>query len=221
VNGAKNGKENCEMIKLYGVVDSRALRCLWMLEELGVPYEQVPVTYRGGGTRTPDYLKVNPNGHVPAIQDNGTTLFESMAINLYLAMKYNKGMWPATLEDQARCIQWSVWGMTEVEPPALQVLLNTVFLPEDKREPAKLEHGKHAVQAPLSVLNAALEGKSWLVGNTFTVADLNVAAILSWLRVSKMEISNHPLVDQWLKVCTSRPALKQAQGKKLSPRPAA
>ena len=74
------------VLKIYGVALSRAGRTLWMAEELGLPYEHIKTTFTGG-TRTPEYLKINPNGHIPAIDEDGFTLWESMAINLYLAKK--------------------------------------------------------------------------------------------------------------------------------------
>ena len=81
------------MIKLYGIPRSRTMRPLWMLEELGLPYENVKVSFVNE-TRTPAFLKVNPNGHIPVLQDGDLTLWESMAINLYLARRYDKGLWP-------------------------------------------------------------------------------------------------------------------------------
>jgi glutathione S-transferase len=120
------------VIKLYGIPQSRAARCLWMLEELGVPYENVPVSFLGD-VQKPEYLKINPNGHIPALDDDGLVLFESLAINLHLARKYGKGLWPASLDDQSRAIQWSLWAMTEAEPPVMKVLLNRAFLPAEKR----------------------------------------------------------------------------------------
>src|SRR5579863_1825837 len=113
------------MIKLYGTSMSRAGRCLWALEEVGAKYERIPVGFADGGTRKPDYMKINPNGHVPSLDDNGTIIWESMAINLYLAEKYGKnGLWPAKVEDHARAYQWSFWAMTEVEPHLIAVMMN-------------------------------------------------------------------------------------------------
>src|SRR5262249_40964833 len=97
------------MIKVYGVAMSRAFRPLWLLEELGVPYEHVKTSFIGE-TRTPEFLRLNPNGHIPVLQDGDLTLWESMAINLYLARKYDKGRWPKTVEGEGRAYQWSVWG---------------------------------------------------------------------------------------------------------------
>src|SRR5260370_35061739 len=123
------------MIKLYGSSMSRSARCLWALEELGLKYEHNPVSF-DGGTRTPDYLKINPNGHIPALDDNGVILWESMAINLYLAEKYGKApVWPATVEGRGAAYQWSFWGMTEVEPHLITFLMHRMFLPAVQADP--------------------------------------------------------------------------------------
>ena len=197
-------------IKLYGVSGSRALRSLWMLEELGLPFEHIKTDFKGGGTRTPDYMKINPNGHIPALQEDGLTLFESMAINLYLAMKYNKGLWPLSVEDQARAIQWSFWGMTEVEPHLLQVLLNRVMIPPDRRDETRAQKALDTLKHPFNVLNEALAGHTWLVGSTFSVADLNVSAILSWVKPCKVDLSACSNLDRWLSSSLDRPAFKAA-----------
>jgi len=200
-------------IKIYGIVRSRALRCMWMLEELGLPYEQVPVAPREG-TRTPEFLKINPNGHVPTLQDGNLTLFESMAINMYLAMKYNKGLWPASLEDQARCAQWSFWGMLETEAHLLSLLRNRLLLPENERNEAEAKEAIEGLQAPLRVINDHLAGKANLLGDAFTLADLNVAGVLNWALRTKVDLSAYPDLSRWLRACTSRPAFKAALAKK-------
>src|SRR5579884_3802564 len=138
------------MLKIYGVPRSRAFRTLWMAKELGLDYENVPVNFADGATRTPDYLKINPNGHIPAIEDDGVVLWESMAINLYLAKKYGEGsLYPVRLDDEARAWQWSFWGMTEVERPVLTAMFHRALLPEDKRDAALADQCERELQAPL------------------------------------------------------------------------
>ena len=122
-------------LKIYGVARSRAFRTLWMAKELGLDYEHIKVDFATGETRRPEHLALNPNGHVPVIDDDGFILWESMAINLYLAKKYGKdGIYPALLADEARAWQWSFWGMTEVERPVLTALFNRAILPEHQRD---------------------------------------------------------------------------------------
>jgi glutathione S-transferase len=198
------------MIKLYGVPRSRALRSLWMLEELGLPYENVKITPMVD-TRTPEFLRINPNGHVPVLQEDGLTLCESMAINLYLARKYDKGLWPKTLEDEGRAFQWSVWAMTELEDPILTALRNRVLLPEEQRDAQKADDAAQRFVAPLKVLDGAFAGKTYLLGDTFTVADVNVASVLMLAPVASLDLSSATNAQAWLGRCTSRPALARAQ----------
>lgn len=201
------------MITLYGVTRSRTLRCLWMLEELGVPYEHVKTQFATGETRSPDFLRINPNGHVPALRDGDLTLFESLAINLYLARKYGagKGLWPRTTEDEGRTFQWSIWTMTELEEPVVTTLVHRTFLPPDQRDPAKADAAAGRFGKPLAVLDGALAGREYLLGPTFTVADLNVAAVVSWAPMAGLDLSPAPNVAAWLGRACGRPALARAQ----------
>ena len=206
------------MIKLYGVPQTRAGRCLWMLEELGVPYELVPIGARGlDEAKQPSYLAINPNGRVPALDDEGLILFESLAINLHLARKYgvSKGLWPAAPDDQSRAIQWSLWTATELEPHVIGYLLNARLLPEGQRDAAKAKAAQEALPRPLAVLDGALAGRQHLLGGGFTVADLNVACVLNvgW-RLKAFDAAGHPNVRAWLERVTAREAQVRAAAKR-------
>src|SRR5438132_472148 len=143
------------MIKLYGIPRSRTMRPLRMLEELGLPYENVKVSFVND-TRKPEFLKINPNGHIPVLQDGDLTLWESMAINLYLARKYDKGLWPKTVEGEGRAFQWSLWAMTELEEPTLTALMHRMFLPAEQRDPKKADDAAERFKTPLRVLDGVL-----------------------------------------------------------------
>jgi len=199
-------------LKIYGVAQSRAYRALWMAEECGVPYEHVKISTQGGATRTPEFLAVNPNGHIPAIDDNGLKLWESMAINLYLAKKYGKDLAPRTVEEEGQALQWSFWVMTECEKHILQALFHRAMLPPDKRDEKVVAASVEALKAPMQVLEDALKkGNGHLVGGRFTVADLNVASILSWARPARIDFSHVPKAADWLKRCAERPAAREAR----------
>lgn len=198
-------------LKIYGIAASRAFRCLWMAHELGLDFEHVPIDFATGAHREASYLAVNPNAKIPAIDDDGLVLCESMAINLYLAKKHGQGLWPETLADEARAWQWSFWVMTEIEKSLLTALFHRFIYPEDKRDPAVAEASLEEIQAPLKVLDAALEGRDYLLGGAFSVADLNVAAVLSWARLGQIDLSATPAVDNWLGRCLDRPAAERAR----------
>ncbi len=200
------------MIRVYGVSSSRALRSLWAIEEVGQPYEHVP-THFIGDSKKPEYLAVNPNGRVPALVDGDLTLFESMAINLYLARRYDGGIQPKTPADEARATQWSFWGMTEIEPHVMQMLLHKIMLPEAQRSPANVKAAEEAIERPLRVLDSALAGRSHLLGGGFTIADLNVASVLAMVRLVGYDVSRFPNVKRWLDACLARPAFARARSK--------
>ena len=126
-------------LTIYGAAASRTSRVLWLAKELGLQYEHVPVNNRNGDTRKPEHLKLNPNGHVPVIKDDDLILWESLAINNYLAKKHGGPLAPANLKEEAQINMWSMWALTELEPPGVQMLMHTLFLPEDKRNPAVLK----------------------------------------------------------------------------------
>lgn len=199
-------------MKVYGVVASRALRTLWMCAELGIDHELVTTDVRNGDTRKPDYLKLNPNGHVPTLDDNGFILYESMAINLYLAQKHaDKGLWPSDLKSQALCYQWSFWVMMECEGLLLQVLQHRVLLPADRRSEDKALQAIENLQKPFKVINDYLAGgRSTLVGDKFSVADLNVAAVMNWSKGAKVDLAAHPNLMNWMNATTGRPSFKAA-----------
>jgi glutathione S-transferase len=161
--------------------------------------------------KKPQYLAINPNGRIPALVDDDLTLFESMAINLYLAKKYDGGLQPKSDEDEARAVQWSFWGMTELEPHLLKILMNRVLLPEDQRDAAEADAGTAALEAPLRVLDGALAEHSHLLGDSFTIADLNVASVLSWASFVGLDLSGFARVKAWFGTCLGRPAADRAR----------
>ena len=196
-------------IKIYGVARSRAARVLWMAKELGLDYEHIKVDFATGETRRPELMALNPNGHVPVIDDDGFILWESMAINLYLAKKYGAGgLYPSGLQDEARAWQWSFWGMTEVERPLLTALMNRAVYPDNQRDAAAADAAEKALAQPLGVLEGALARSANLLGARFTVVDLNVASILAWARPAQIDMAAFPKVAEWLKNCAERPAAR-------------
>ncbi len=201
------------MTTLYGTSQSRAPRSLWALEELGVKYDHVPTGVPE--TRTPEHLKRNPNGHIPVLEDGGHHFWESMAINLYLAEKYGKApFWPASVADRGHAYQWSFWAMTEVEPPLMTILMHKLFLPAEQRSAKALSDAAGALGAPMAVLDAHLKGRAYLLGNDFTIADLNAASVLSMAAFAQHDLSSTSTAKAWLDKCLARPSFKKASAMK-------
>ena len=133
----------------------------------------------------------------------------------YPDVKYNKnGLLPASLEDRARVDQWSYWGMLELERHLLIILVDMFMTPPDKRNPAAVAEAQKALPKPLGVLNSHLQGRDYLVGSGFTLADLDVASVCSWAKLVKYDLEPTPNVKAWLDRCLSRPAYKAARGGK-------
>jgi len=205
-NGTKQAMSS---LKIYGIARTRAFRALWMAKELGLDYEHDPVEIGDAGARTPEFLAINPNGRLPVIADGGFVLFESLAITMYLAKKHSPGrLYPASLEGEARTWQWSLWAVTEVDRGVNIWSLHAVRLPEPERDAGKLTEALKVLVAPFKVLDAAVSATPYLLGNDFTVADLNVAAVVS--RAIEMDLGTTPNLKAWLTRCLDRPAAREA-----------
>lgn len=199
--------------KLHGSSRSRSARSLWALEELGVQYDHNPTP--PADAKSAAHLKLNPNGHVPVLEDDGVVLWESMAINLYLAEKYGKNkLWPAEPAAHAEIFKWSFWAMTEVEPHLITILRNRVLNPPEQRDEKAAAAAVEALKAPMNALEESLKGKEYLLGKNFTIADLNVAAVMSWIPMMRLDISAWPSVQAWLNKCLGREANKKVRGLK-------
>ena len=197
-------------LRIYGIARTRAFRALWVAMELGIDYEHIPLEIGSAGARTAEFLAVNPNGRLPAIDDGGFVLWESLAITLYLAKKHATGrLYPATLEGEAKAWQWSLWSVQEVDRGVNIWSLHAVRLPPEDRDPQRLAEALGVLAPPFKVLDGALARSAYLLGDDFTVADLNVAAVVS--RAIDMDLSVTPHIGGWLRRCLERPAARAAQ----------
>jgi glutathione S-transferase len=197
------------MIRLYGQARSRASRSLWMLEEIGIPYERVPIRPHSE-SRAPDFLSINPNGRIPAIDDDGFILWESLAINLYLAERYaGAPLWPAEVKERARAYQWSFWAANEIEPRIVSIAIALAKKPQDEEAlTARLSQ----LAAALRILDDKLANSAHLLGEAFTVADLNLAATMrepgetGVADIEAIDLAPIANVARWLDRCGARPA---------------
>ena len=196
-------------LRIYGIARTRAFRALWVAKELGLDFEHLPIEIGDDGAKSPEFLAINPNGRLPVIVDGDFVLFESLAITLYLAKKYSSGkLYPGTLEGEARAWQWSLWAVTEVDRGVNIWSLHAVRLPPAERNSALREEALKVLASPFKVLDAAVARQPYLLGNEFTVADLNVAAVIS--RAVDMDLSAWPHLKAWLTRCLDSPAARDA-----------
>jgi glutathione S-transferase len=197
-------------LTIYGIPQSRAFRVLWCAKELGLDYDNVAIQPRASAMPE-SYRAVNPMMRVPAIDDRGFVMRESLAINLYLARKYGAGtLWPAAEELQARAIMWSFWAATETERPAIDVYFHRLRLPPAERDAAVADRAETALAAPFSVLDAQLRATGQVLGPDFTIADLNIASVIWLLTRAPFSWEPYPSVRGWLERALARPAAAAA-----------
>jgi len=198
-------------MKLYYVPRTRAGRARWMLEELGVPYQLVRLDPSKKENRQPDYLAVHPLGHVPALTDGDTHLIESAAIVMYLADKFaDKKLAPAPgTAERGQYYQWISFAMTTVEPPLVDIMMHTRFLPEDQRNPKALEKARERLKEVCTMIEKRLEGRQFVAGNQFTAADLVLGGVLGWGAMMGA-ITGYPNIERYVKSIQDRPAYKKA-----------
>jgi glutathione S-transferase len=195
-------------LKLYGGTKNRGRRCYWMAKELGLEIEAIEIDLHTGQHKSPDFLKINPNGHVPVLDDDGFILHESLAINLYLAKKAGGPLAAASLQEEALFMQWSLWVISEVERHLITILEHRMILPEGERDAALADAAWEKLQKPLGVLEQTLSSRDYLVGNRFTAADLNVSIAMSLIPRLSLDITRYPNTRAWLDTCLGRPAGK-------------
>jgi len=179
------------MIKLYGGAMSRASIVKWYLEELQAPYEFQLLDMKAGEHLQPEFLGLNPFGKVPAIADGDFQLWESGAILLYLADKYEQ---VKTAEERAIASQWVLFANATLGPG--------LFVAESReKETPRLLGG----------LNKILENQSYITGELFTVSDVAVGTILGYaVLMLKMSYADYPAIEAYLKRIGDRPAYQKA-----------
>ncbi len=215
------------MLKIYGVYRSRATRPLWLLEELGMPYDHVPViqAYRLAdphnanaplNTASAAFLAINPMGLVPAMDDGGFVLHESLAITLYLAKKYGSDLAPRDAREDAMMMQWALFAASSVEAPALSIQTCYGNNSEATVEgAAKIDTAVRTLARPFGVLDKHLHLNSYMVGNRFTAADIIMAEVVRYAQGHASLLSTYPHIKTWLEVCQARPAFKTVWERRL------
>lgn len=193
------------MMKLYGAPPTRALRVIWLLNELGLEYEMLPVDVLQGENQQQDFLALNPAGKVPVLVDGSLVLTESAAIQLYLADKNPQaGFIPEAVEDRAHMYRWIFFLVTEIEQPLWRIARHTFLYPEEKRLPQDVDLARQECVEMVAVLERHLEGREFMVGNRLSVADFNAAYTLDWANEEKL-LDGAPRLREYLKSMYARP----------------
>lgn len=204
-------RKGLNMLSLYGSPRSSAGRCFWCLEEIGVGYQNIAVDMKNKEHKSESFLKLNPNGKVPLLVDGDLVLFESMAINFYLAEKYKPSLLGTTSAEKALTHQWSFWALSELQDPLIQVLIQKIFVPDDKKDQNLIERKLSLLPDLFSVLQRTLLNRKYLAGDDFTLADLNTGSVVQIAAMIGYDLSPFPAVKLWLAALEDRPASKRVQ----------
>lgn len=216
------------MLKIYGVYRSRATRPLWLIEELGIPFELIPIIqgYRlpepmapGApiNTLSPEFLSINPMGSIPSMDDDGFVLHESLAITLYLARKYGGELGPKDIAEEGQMVQWSLFGATSVETPALKISATIAGgRAETEEGKADIEVAARTLKRPFDVLEKHLSQNSHMVGGRFTVADINVGEVVRYAQGYAPLFDSRPALKAWIEAAQARPGFKAMWDKRTA-----
>ena len=195
------------MIKFYFNLAPNPMKVALLLEELGAAYEPIPVDTRKGEQFTPEYLAVNPNGKVPALVDEGTVVFDSNAILLYLAEKSGRFLPEATPAGRAELLSWLMFVASGIGPYSGQAVHFRHHAPEPKEY--ALNRYDFEAERHYKILDARLGKQRYMVGATYTIVDM---AVWGWARLvphvmgSEQAWSKLPNVKRLLEEISARPA---------------
>ena len=190
-------------MRLYHLPPSRSARVLWLLEEIGEPYDLTVL--KGEDRKTDEHRRRHPLGRVPVLEDDEGFLFESAALCLQLADVYPDAQlnWPLATHERGLVYQWTVFAMTELEPAIVEVRRHR----EDA--PARAQAGIERFQAAAAAVEQALDGHDYLVGERFSVADLVCGAVLIFAKSSGLT-DELPNITAYLERLEARPARQRA-----------
>jgi glutathione S-transferase len=215
------------MVTIYGVYRSRASRPIWLLGEIGMAFAHVPVIqgYRlpdphaagsALNTTSPAYLAINPQGQIPCMTDGDLTLTESLAITLYLAMTYGGDLGPRDAAETALMAQWALHAVSAVEGPAIDILYARVDFGATAQADDIIAAAAQKLQRPFARLDAHLAVHPYLVGDRFTVADINTAEIVRYAQGHAAAFADFPALTAWLDRVQARPAFQAMWAKRTA-----
>ena len=193
-------------MRLYHVPNSSSQRVLWLLEEIGEPYDLTVLGDRASRLDDPEHMARHPMGRVPVVENDGEFIFESAAICLQIADSYpSAGLIPPLgTQERGLVYQWSLFAVTEIQAKMIQSRMSR------ESDPQGSETAKESLLEAARVLEKALDGHDYLVGNRFTVADILVSATLAAVR--RLDVAELPPgLNAYLDAMDARPAKQRAE----------
>ena len=193
-------------VVLYHHPYSRAANVIWMLEEIGVGYELRFVDIMKGGQKAPDLVVLNPMGKLPVLTDGDVVVTESAAIALYLADRYSPGNLAPAFDDPARgtYLRWSLFAPSVIEPG--------IMAKTNKWEFKTSQAGWGSYDAMVAAMESAVAGKSYLLGDRFSMADVVFGGTVRYMLRFKM-LEPTPTLTAYSERLGARPALQRSEAK--------
>ena len=198
-------------MKIHHAPNTRSVRAIWLMEELGLPYEIEMYKLGDPAMRAPDYLKVHPMGRVPALEDGDVTVFESGAIVEYLLARHGEGqLRPAAASPEfPSYLQWLHYAEGMIMPPVNTIVVETILLPPERRNGGNVARATKLLGRMLSAVDAHMDGREYLAGD-FSGADIMTGHACTVARRLGADVSDKPNVEAYIERCNARPALQRA-----------
>lgn len=198
-------------MKIYHAPNTRAVRVVWLFEELGLPYELESFKLGDPSMRAPDYLKVHPMGRVPALDDGAVTIFESGAIVQYVLAKHGAGRLVPDVDSPefAAYLQWLHYAEGMIMPPVNTIVVETILLPEERRNQTNVDRATKLLTRMLGAVESGLEGREFLAG-AFSGADIMTGHACIVASRLGADLSGAPNVAAYVERLNARPALQRA-----------
>lgn len=186
-----------------------------VLEELSVPCERVRVDLKKHETQAAEFLRVNPNGKVPVLIHDGTAIWESAAITLYVGEIFGvaKGLYPEPGPERGAAMKWVVWANVTLGDAFGRWVRNTSdWVPAEQHNAKAAAAAESDVRNCLRILDQALAGREYLLAG-YTLADTHVNSLIDWLRYMKVDFSDYQRLNAWSGRCAARPAYGRVMGR--------
>jgi glutathione S-transferase len=216
------------LITIYGVYRSRASRPLWLLGEIGMEFEHVPViqAYRLGdavapdaplNTNSPTFRRLNPMGQIPVMRDEDLILTESLAMTLHLAQNYGGALGPQDADEQGQAVNWAFFGATAIEPYSLEIM-QTINRGEAETPEGRdiIDRASGPLHRALGRLERHMSGRDHVMGDRFTVADIILAECIRYAQSLPELVAEYAAVSRWLSNCQKRKAFVEFWAKRMA-----
>jgi len=199
------------MLKIWGRTNSiNVQKAMWLIAELQLPHQRTDAGMQYGAVNDDWYRAMNPNGRVPTIDDEGFVLWESNAIVRYLAAKHSAGAFcPSDPRQRADADRWMDWTTSTVAPVMTPLFWGLIRTAPEKRDPAVIEANRKEMEKLAAILDARLQGRQFLCGDTLTMGDIPIGCFIYRWYALPIEHGDHPQLRAWYERLAARPAFRE------------